>query len=307
MEQLGRRKRNTAIVLVGVIAAMVTLVAFSVPLYRLFCSATGYNGTTQRVAADADRVSRRIVTVRFDTQVAPGLPWRFVPLQESVKIHLGEEKLVFFSATNLSDHPIVGHATFNVTPNKIGLYFDKIQCFCFSDERLAPGKTVTMPVDFFVDPALDKDPNAKDVDTITLSYTFFQSAKPDDIEDLARFDPNAPPDPARGAQLFADRCAACHELDRIKLAPPLGMVFNRKAGTAPGFNYSPALEQAGLNWTAANLDHWLADPQIFVPGSRMPVKVLEANTRRDIIAYLEHLRAQAPAGPLASAPAPLNR
>jgi cytochrome c oxidase assembly protein Cox11 len=299
----GYRKLPTVLALCGVLAAMLTLVAFSVPLYRLFCAATGYNGTTQRVALDDGVVSGRVITVRFDSSVAPGLPWRFAPLQRSVKVHLGEEKLVFFTASNLGSEPIVGHATFNVTPVKVGLYFDKIQCFCFSDERLEPGKTVTMPVDFFVDPALAKDPEGNDVDTITLSYTFFRSDKAGDVEDLARFDPDAPPNPVRGAALFAERCAACHALDVAKLGPPLGNVFGRAAGTAPGYPYSSALGRLGLNWTVANLDRWLADPQALAPGNRMPIKVLEPSTRRDIVAYLEHLRAE-PGGHLASVAAP---
>jgi cytochrome c oxidase assembly protein subunit 11 len=285
------RHIRTVILLACVLAAMLTLVGFSVPLYRLFCAATGYNGTTQRVADDAGKISPRVVTVQFVTSVAPGLPWRFVPVQHSVRVHLGEEKLVYFSATNLSDKPIIGHATFNVTPAKIGLYFDKVQCFCFSDERLAPGKTAIMPVDFFVDPALAKDREANNVDTITLSYTFFRADKPDDIKNLSRFDPNAPPDPVRGAKLFADRCSGCHALDHVKIGPPLGNVFDRVAGSVAGYPYSPALKQSKLTWTVANLDHWLADPQALVPGNKMPIKVLEPNTRRDIVAYLEHLRA----------------
>ncbi|MGH6973208.1 MAG: cytochrome c oxidase assembly protein [Stellaceae bacterium] len=284
-------KFRTVILLACVLAAMLTLVGFSVPLYRLFCAATGYNGTTQRVAGDAGKVSPRVVTVQFSTSVAPDLPWRFVPVQRSVQVHLGEEKLVYFSATNVGDQPVVGHATFNVTPDKVGLYFDKIQCFCFSDERLVPGKTVLMPVDFFVDPALDNDPNAKDVGTITLSYTFFRADKPDDIRNLSRFDPNAPPDPVRGARLFAERCSGCHALDHTKIGPPLGTVFDRAAGRVAGYPYSPVLKQAKLTWTVANLDRWLADPQALVPGNKMPIKVLEPNTRRDIVAYLEHLRA----------------
>lgn len=285
------KKSRTVVVLVCVIAAMATLVGFSVPLYRLFCAATGYNGTTQRVADDAGTISPRTVTVQFSTSVAPNLPWRFKPVQRAVTVHLGEDKLVYFSATNISDQPVVGHATFNVTPDKIGLYFDKIQCFCFSDERLAPGKTVLMPVDFFVDPALAKDPEANDVTTVTLSYTFFRADKPDVIRNLSRFDPNTPPDPERGARLFAERCSGCHALDRAKIGPPLGSVFDRVAGSAPGYPYSVALKQAKLTWTVANLDRWLANPQALVPGNKMPIKVLEANTRRDIIAYLEHLRA----------------
>ena len=299
-------KIRTVILLACVLAAMLTLVGFSVPLYRLFCAATGYSGTTQRVADDTGKVSPRVVTVQFSTSVAPDLPWRFKPVQRSVQVHLGEEKLVYFSATNMSDQPIIGHATFNVTPDKIGLYFDKIQCFCFSDERLAPGKTVVMPVDFFVDPALDKDPNAKDVGTITLSYTFFRADKPDDVQNLSRFDPNAPPDPVHGARLFAERCSGCHALDHAKIGPPLGTVFDRVAGGVAGYPYSPALKQANLTWTVANLDHWLADPQALVPGNKMPIKVLEPNTRRDIVAYLEHLRADRTAA-TAGGSAPVNR
>jgi cytochrome c oxidase assembly protein Cox11 len=273
-------------VLFCLMGIMVTLVSYSVPLYRLFCAATGFGGTTQRVLADTAKVSDRVVTVRFDTAVSPQLPWRFEPVQREVKVHLGQETLVFFRAKNLSNEPIIGHATFNVTPTKTGLYFNKIQCFCFSDERLNPGESVDMPVDFYVDPALDKDPNARHVDTITLSYTFFRSAAPKDIENLSRFDADAPPDPKRGATLFAERCAACHSLDKNEVGPLLGGVFDRVAGTAAGYNYSPALKAAGIHWTQENLDRWLANPRGFIAGAKMPVRVLAANTRRDIIAYL---------------------
>lgn len=273
-------------VLFCLMGIMVTLVSYSVPLYRLFCAATGFGGTTRRVLADTAKVSDRVVTVRFDTAVAPQLPWRFEPVQREVKVHLGQETLVFFRAQNLSNEPIIGHATFNVTPAKTGPYFNKIQCFCFSDERLNPGESVDMPVDFYVDPALDKDPNAQHVDTITLSYTFFRSAAPKDIENLSRFDAGAPPDAKRGAKLFAERCAACHALDKNEVGPRLGGVFDRVAGTAAGYAYSPALKAAGIHWTQDNLDRWLTNPKGFIAGAKMPVRVLEANTRRDIIAYL---------------------
>ena len=111
----------------------------------------------------------------FDTSVAPGLPWRFSPVQRSVRLRLGEDTLAFFEARNLSDHAIVGHATFNVSPEKAGLYFKKIQCFCFNEERLGAGETARMPVTFFVDPKIAEDPDTADVHEITLSYTFFQS------------------------------------------------------------------------------------------------------------------------------------
>jgi cytochrome c oxidase assembly protein subunit 11 len=281
-----QRKNLTVLGLLTILAAMVTLVSFSVPLYRLFCAATGYEGTTQRAVADAANSSARTVTVRFDTAVAAGLPWRFEPVQNSVTVHLGEEKLVFFRAQNLSNRPIIGHATFNVTPVKTAIYFNKIQCFCFSDERLEPGASVDMPVDFFVDPALAKDPNAKDVTTITLSYTFFKSADPTDIEDLSRFDPNAPPSAPRGAQRFAERCTACHALDRNKIGPMLGGVVGRRAGGVADYPYSPALKESGVTWNAATLDLWLQGPRHFIPGAKMPLRVLEPGTRRDLIAYL---------------------
>jgi cytochrome c oxidase assembly protein subunit 11 len=282
-----QRKNLTVVLgLMAILAAMVTLVSFSVPIYRLFCAATGYEGTTQRAVADTADPLKRTVIVRFNTAVANGLPWRFEPVQNSVTVHLGEEKLVFFRAQNLSDRPIIGHATFNVTPVKTAIYFNKIQCFCFSDERLEPGASVEMPVDFFVDPALAKDPNAKDVDTITLSYTFFKSADPKDIENLSRFDPNAPPSAARGAQRFAERCAACHALDRNKIGPLLGGVVGRHAGSVADYPYSPALKASGVTWNAATLDRWLQGPRQFIPGAKMPVRVLDAGTRRDLIAYL---------------------
>jgi cytochrome c oxidase assembly protein Cox11 len=266
---------------------MATLVAFSVPLYRLFCAATGFGGATQRADAATGAVGDRMVTVRFTTDVAPGLPWRFQPEQSDVKVHLGEEKLVFFSAENLTDKPIVGHATFNVTPTKAGIYFNKIQCFCFDEERLGARQKVDMPVDFFVDPKLADDPDTREVQSITLSYTFFRSADPEGAKDLSRFVYSATPDPKRGQTLFAERCAACHSLDTNKTGPRLGGVVGRTTGSVSGYNYSPALQQAGLRWSANALDHWLADPRKFIPGARMPVRVLDPTTRRDIIAYLE--------------------
>lgn len=290
----GRTRKNLLVLvpLLCVIAGMGVLVSYSVTLYRLFCEATGYGGTTQRVVADTAVPSARMVTVSFDAQVADGLPWAFKPLQQHVTLHLGEEKLVFFYAKNLSNKPIVAHATFNVTPTKAGPYFNKVQCFCFSDERLAPGEEAKMPVDFYVDPALAKDSNAADLANITLSYTFFPAAEPSDIQELSRFDPGTPPDAKRGQALFAERCAACHAPGRNMAGPMLGGVFGREAGTARDYPYSPALKQSKLVWGIDNLDKWLADPQALVPGAKMPIRVLDANTRRDVIAYLKELSAR---------------
>jgi cytochrome c oxidase assembly protein Cox11 len=179
----------TVAAMCAALAVMTTLTSYSVTLYRLFCQATGANGTTQRVATSSTTHAAREVTVLFDTNVAPGLPWRFVPLQRSVKLHLGEESLAFFEAQNQSGRDMVGHAAFNVTPAKAGLYFKKIQCFCFSEERLGAGESAQMPVEFFVDPAIATDPGTADVDEITLSYTFFESKRPEGASDLARFGP----------------------------------------------------------------------------------------------------------------------
>jgi cytochrome c oxidase assembly protein subunit 11 len=171
-----RSHSGTVLALLAVIGVMGGLVAASVPLYRLFCAATGYGGTTQRAAAaPAAAVAGRLVTVRFDAETAPDLPWEFRPEQRQVKVHPGEEKLAIFRAVNRSAEPITGTATYNVTPNKAGLYFDKLQCFCFSKQHLEPGESAELTVSFFVDPDIVKDPNTTDVDTITLSYTMFRA------------------------------------------------------------------------------------------------------------------------------------
>ncbi len=182
-----RSKRVTVIGFFAVLAVMVGVTSYSVTLYRLFCAFTGAGGTTQRVAGNTTAETGRLVTVFFDTSVAPNLPWRFAPAQRSVSVHLGEDAMAFFTATNMSDHDIVGHAAFNVTPEKVGAYFKKIQCFCFTEERLRAGEQARMPVTFFVDPQLAADPNTADVHEITLSYTFFQSKRPEDAKDLSRF------------------------------------------------------------------------------------------------------------------------
>jgi len=183
----GRRHWPTYLLLGALLALMGGLTAYSVTLYRLFCQVTGAGGTTQRVAAASTVETDRLVTVFFDTNTAPGLPWRFQPVQRQIHVHLGENALAFFTAENVSDTPIVGHATFNVTPEKAGPYFSKVQCFCFTEERLGAHQSVQMPVTFYVDPRLATDPNTEDVHEITLSYTFFRSARPEGAQDLARF------------------------------------------------------------------------------------------------------------------------
>lgn len=280
----------------AMLGLMCGTVAYSPTLYRMFCAATGYGGTTQRVLADTAALSSQTVTVEFDSNVAPGLPWRFEPVQRDVTVHLGEQKLVYFTAENTGDTAMVGHATFNVTPQSSGIYFNKIQCFCFNEERLGAHEKVRMPVVFYVDPAFGRDPEMHGVSTITLGYTFFRSARPVNAKDMARFLADAPPDAARGRALFAERCAACHALDRNKLGPRLAGVVGRKAGSAGGYDYSDALRHSDLVWSVANLDRWLANPRAFVPGAKMPVRVLDEPSRKDLIAYLRQVSAGAAAG-----------
>jgi cytochrome c oxidase assembly protein subunit 11 len=169
-----RAKALTAAVLVSVILGMVGLTAAAVPLYRLFCQVTGYGGTTQRAAAAPERPLDQTIEVRFNADVAQGLPWRFTPVEHAVTIRLGEQHLAFYRAHNASGRPVVGTATFNVTPFKAGAYFSKIACFCFEEQTLQAGETVDMPVSFYVDPAILDDPDTRDVRAITLSYTFFE-------------------------------------------------------------------------------------------------------------------------------------
>lgn len=183
----GRRARNRTVVLLslGVVAAMFGLVAASVPLYQLFCQVTGFGGTTQRAEAAGEVVSDRQITVRFNADVNSRLPWRFHPEQRQVTLAIGESGLAFYRATNLSARAVTGTATFNVTPFKAGPYFNKIECFCFTEQTLGPGESVDMPVTFFVDPAILDDPNLADVHTITLSYTFFATPGGDTPADAA--------------------------------------------------------------------------------------------------------------------------
>ena len=282
-----RKNLNVLLPCLVVLAVMAGVVAYSPELYRAFCGATGYGGTTQRAYSDPAATSDKTVTVAFDSNVAPGLPWRFEPEQRSVNVHLGEQKLVFFTAENLSDESMVAHATFNVTPATSGIYFNKIQCFCFNEERLDPHQKVEMPVVFYVDPAFGKDSDNAHIDTITLSYTLLRSANPDEAKNLSRFEPNAAPDAIHGEQLFGERCAACHALDSNKTGPMLGGLFGRKAGSAAGYHYSDALKSAAFAWSKDSLDQWLTDPKKFVPGARMPVRVLDAPSRRDLVAYLQ--------------------
>lgn len=179
LEGATRRNRKVAAIAASGALAMLGLGYASVPLYRMFCQATGFNGTTQRAtAAQAASVksTARPITIRFDGNVTKGMPWEFRPEQVTQDGHIGERKMAFFIAKNTSNRPIVGRAIYNVTPEQTGAYFHKIQCFCFNEQRLEPGEQVRMPVIYYVDPDMLKDPNAKDVGEITLSYTFTEAA-----------------------------------------------------------------------------------------------------------------------------------
>ena len=170
-----RRHVTTVVLLLTVMAGMFGLTAAAVPLYRIFCAATGFGGTTQRADAAPADIAKAFVTVRFNTEIDPNLDWEFRPLVEEVRVHPGEQQQVFFRAVNRSKEGITARAVYNVTPTKSGIYFDKLQCFCFNEQYLAPGESKDMGVVFFVDPDMLKDPDTSDVRTITLSYSMFKA------------------------------------------------------------------------------------------------------------------------------------
>jgi cytochrome c oxidase assembly protein subunit 11 len=173
-----RRNGATVVLLVSVVTGMIGLSFASVPLYRLFCQATGFGGTTQRADRTPAKAADAVVTIRFNAETAPDLGWEFRPLQDAITVHPGEQRQIFYRAVNKHAEPVTGSATFNVTPAKSGIYFDKIQCFCFTEQHLEPGQSVDMGVVFFVDPDILTDPNTTDVRTITLSYTMFRAPSP---------------------------------------------------------------------------------------------------------------------------------
>lgn len=168
-----------------VAAGMLGMAYAAVPLYQLFCQVTGYGGTTQRVSKPSDVVLDRVVTVRFDANVN-GLAWRFEPVVRTVDVRIGENTLAFYRATNTTDRPLVGTSTFNVSPDIAGTFFNKLECFCFTEQKLEPGESIEMPVSFYVDPRIVDDKDAHKVSQITLSYTFFPVDKPKQAADAAR-------------------------------------------------------------------------------------------------------------------------
>ena len=168
----------TAAICVVFVAGMVGMSFAAVPLYRVFCQVTGFGGTTQRASEAPARTLEREVTVRFDGNVTNGLGWNFRPRQRQVTLRVGEVAEVAFIAENRTDSATTGTASFNVTPNAAGIYFNKLACFCFTEQSLAAGQTVDMPVQFFVDPAIAEDHELDHIGTITLSYTFYPVTEP---------------------------------------------------------------------------------------------------------------------------------
>jgi cytochrome c oxidase assembly protein subunit 11 len=174
MQHNKQSSKKIALSIALLAVGMVMLTFASVPLYNLFCKVTGYGGTTRYTAIASTKVGTKLIKVRFDANIDQNLPWIFKAEQNEATIRVGENNLVFFAAENKSDQAIVGTAVYNVTPHKAAIYFNKIQCFCFEEQLLKPKQRMIMPVSFFIDPAMEDDPNLQDVDTITLSYTFYR-------------------------------------------------------------------------------------------------------------------------------------
>lgn len=180
-ETLRRRNRRTGMAVGAFVCGMVGLAFASVPLYNLFCRATGYNGTVQVGGPAAPGAGAQVLTVRFNANTHPALPWQFAPGQGPMRIHVGEEGAAFYQARNTAAVPVTGMATYNVTPEVVGKYFHKTACFCFEEQTLEPGQQVDMPIAFWVDPKIAADPNTRDIRTVTVNYTFFRS-----LDDAAR-------------------------------------------------------------------------------------------------------------------------
>ena len=165
---------STLIILSALAFGMLALTFASSALFRMFCEKTGHGGTTQVAKALPTRVENRVITVRFNADTQPELPWEFKPFQGEIKVKAGEIGLAFYHGKNLSPNHTLGMATYNVTPHKAGIYFNKVECFCFIEQHLEGGQETDFPVQFFIDPDIVNDPSLDDVDTITLSYTFFR-------------------------------------------------------------------------------------------------------------------------------------
>ncbi len=175
-------KTKTVTGLIGIVVTMGALAWASVPFYNWFCRVTGFGGVTQVAEAGSDTMLDRTITIRFDATTDSKMPWEFTPVERTMELKIGEDGLAFYEAYNPTDHPIAGQATYNVAPYEAGGYFNKVQCFCFTEQVLMPGERVQMPVNFFVDPAIVDDRDAKYINHITLSYTFYQIDLPEDVQ-----------------------------------------------------------------------------------------------------------------------------
>lgn len=165
---------SLALNLTALAAGMAMLAYASVPLYRLFCQVTGYGGTTQTSAQAPFTIMDRTITVEFNADIDPNLNWGFAPGEKKHKVRVGEQALTYFVAENRENSPVRGKAVYNVVPHQAGIYFAKVECFCFTEQTLNAKQKVNMPISFYIDPAIMDDPEMKDVKTITLSYTFFE-------------------------------------------------------------------------------------------------------------------------------------
>ena len=196
---LDKANRRVGLAVLATVLAMTALSFAAVPLYRVFCSLTGFGGTTQVAREAPDRVLDRTVTVKFNADHASDMPWNFGPERREIRTRLGARTLVAYRAENKGDVPVTGTAVYNVSPPKAGKYFHKIECFCFGEQTLQPRESVSMPVVFYVDPALDEDPDMADLTTITLSYSFFRRDSSDLDRALEDFynQPSASAVPAR--------------------------------------------------------------------------------------------------------------
>ena len=177
MTAITQRNARTGLLMAALVALMVGVAFAAVPLYRMFCQVTGFGGTPLRAELAPGAVAGQ-VGVRFDANINPALPWRFEPVQRTVRVHPGARTQILYRATNLVARPTSGEAIFNVTPLKAGKYFSKIECFCFTEQTLKGGESVDMPVIFFVDPKIREDEDTKHIDEITLSYTFYPVESP---------------------------------------------------------------------------------------------------------------------------------
>lgn len=167
------RHARVAVICGAIVVGMIGLSYAAVPLYQMFCRTTGFGGTTQVAIAPSDKVLDRTIVMRFDANISKQLKWKFEPIENKFDMRIGENRIAKYRATNISDHTTTGTAAFNVSPEAAGIYFNKIECFCFTEQTLKPGESVEMPVSFYVDPEIVNDPDANKITELTLSYTFY--------------------------------------------------------------------------------------------------------------------------------------